>query len=180
LKELELTKGHKALLDDDDYETFKGFSWYADVRIYKPTGSTQVYARRSHCSRASGEHKHWTTLLHREIMIPPAGLEIDHINGDTLDCRRENMRLATKSQNQANKRMALTGTGKTGKRQSKYKGVCRSATNSNVWRAQAKSGGMQWEEHFSSEEEAARAYDRAAIRLHGEFARTNFPRSNYK
>jgi hypothetical protein len=177
VKELTLTKGYVALLDDEDYEKFKGFSWYADDRPYK-TGSKQVYARRSHCSRATGEHKHWTTLLHREIMNAPPRKPIDHINGNSLDCRKENMRFATPSQNQANKPPHLVGKGKDGVRQSKYKGVCLTSTGLK-WRAQVHRGGMRVARAFKTEEEAARWYDRNAIAIHGDFARTNFPRSDY-
>ena len=82
---------------------------------------------------------------------------MDHENGNGLDNRRENLRLATHSQNQRNRRRT---------RDKVYKGTRR---NGKKWVAHIVLG------TFASEEEAARAYDHAATLLYGEFARLNFP-----
>jgi hypothetical protein len=113
--------------------------------------------------------------MHREI-VGGDSPHIDHINGDGLDNRDENLRPCTVSQNIANSR-----GDKIGKKWSKYKGV--------VFRPEVKGdkGGKQWKVRigfqntvvhigsFSTEEEAARAYDRKAVELFGEFAHVNFP-----
>lgn len=109
--------------------------------------------------------------MHREIAMPDPALQVDHVNGDTLDNRRENLRCATKDQNQQNRR-------KTGRASSQWKGVWRHHQN-ETWCAEIKVNkekiGLG---SFKSEEAAARAYDAAARRWFGEFARLNFPRAN--
>lgn len=103
-------------------------------------------------------------LMHRVILSPERGQHIDHANGDGLDNRRHNLRFCNHSQNQANR--APQGGA------SKYKGVCRSGSK---WLAGIKVSGIR--HHlgvFEIEEDAARAYDRAAIDSFGQFARTNF------
>ncbi len=102
-------------------------------------------------------------LLHRAILNAPVDMQVDHINGDPLDNRRENLRLATPSQNSANYKTR------------EYKGVRRR------WRkysARVQHGGeVKHLGMFSTAEEAARAYDRAAFEIWGEYARLNFPHS---
>jgi hypothetical protein len=106
--------------------------------------------------------------LHRAIINAPKGLYVDHINGDTLDNRRANLRIATNSQNQANRIRLKSGTS------SRYRGVTWNKA-SQKWQAGIKCNlksthlGL-----FESEEEAARAYDRAAREMFGSFARPNF------
>lgn len=107
------------------------------------------------------------TYLHRFIVgetNPKA--HVDHENGNTLDCRRSNLRVATPTQNNANRSKKKTpGT-------SRYKGV---DFHAGKWRARVKVNGVQRSlGHFSTAEAAARAYDEAARQTHGAFARCNF------
>jgi hypothetical protein len=99
---------------------------------------------------------------------------VDHINGDTLDYRRDNLRVATHEQNcwNSRKRTHRTKDALT----SSFKGVAWDAS-SGKWRVQLRAGkGVRVHVGcFADEQEAARAYDTAAIQHHGEFARLNFP-----
>ncbi len=99
-------------------------------------------------------------------------MHVDHINGLTLDNRRANLRIATPSQNARNKRIHR------GKKASKYKGVylC-PRLKKPKWTARIYIEGRHYTFNgFATETEAAIAYDEAAIRLFGEFARLNFGR----
>lgn len=103
------------------------------------------------------------SYLHREIMKPPPELVVDHINGNGLDNRKKNLRICTQAQNVRN-RAPIKG---------RYKGV--SSRGGGVWRARITvDGRMIYLGDHLSEIAAAKAYDQAAIRFHGEFARLNF------
>ena len=139
------------ILDDDVYESLIG----VNVNAHKTSG--HVYLTRG----STG------TPIHREIAKTPDGLYTDHINGDTQDNRRCNLRVCTNSQNQMNK-----GKNKTLK--NKYKGV--EKFTDTCWRAQITPNGKRVHiGSFRTEEDAARAYDRKAKLYYGEFARLNFP-----
>lgn len=103
-----------------------------------------------------------TVALHREIMKPPAGMVIDHINGNPLDNRRENLRICEHRQNLWNGRPHRDGS-------SKYRGVCWSK-DKRKWRAQIQGKPLGF---FASEDDAAKAYNAAAVVKFGEFVRLN-------
>lgn len=109
------------------------------------------------------------TLLHRLILNAPDDMEVDHINGDTTDNRRENLRLATRSQNCKNIRQRHIET-----RASKFKGVtfCK---QTQKWRASI-SDGKKYRQlgRFATEVEAAYHYDQASLEYKGEFGFRNF------
>lgn len=106
-------------------------------------------------------------LMHRLVMGFPSGRQVDHINGDGLDNRRSNLRLASMSQQQMNR--TATGWGRSG-----YKGVTfHGATG--LWMARCTKDGKCQTVYRKSVEEAAKAYDQLARQTFGEFARLNFP-----
>lgn len=103
--------------------------------------------------------------MHRLILSAPKNLEVDHKNGNTLDNRRSNLRLCTRSQNAANIPTNRAKSGLRGVYFSKQK---------NKWKATITEGGR--EKHlgyFLDKESAARAYDKAAEESFGDFARLN-------
>jgi hypothetical protein len=110
--------------------------------------------------------------LQREIMNQPKGFVIDHKNCDSLDNRRANLRLATHSQNAQN-------VPKRGNTSSRFIGVCFNKRYKKWYAFIGYEGKKIWLGSFDNEIDAARAYDRAAIKYYGEFARLNFPREDY-
>lgn len=147
------TPGYVALIDLEDLGRVRQYSWHADITPWGPYARAYTPARK--------------VSLHRFIMGTPKGVQIDHRNGDGLDCRKENLRPATQTQNNGNRKKGKRGT-------SSYKGV--RLRSYGRWQAKIKCNGVQRSlGHFSDEESAARAYDAAAVEVFGEFARLNFP-----
>jgi len=108
--------------------------------------------------------------MHREVIHPPDHLFVDHINHNGLDNRKANIRPATHSQNNFNRIISTRGD-----LSSKYKGV---AWNKSKKKWQARIGIYGKRKHighFKDEIQAAKAYDKAAKKYHGEFASLNFP-----
>jgi len=162
--EIQLTHGKVALVDDVFADQVSGYRWYLDV-----AGSNRFYARRNYY-RVNG--KHFQERMHRLIMSLYLGRdlasseEIDHINNNGLDNRVENLRIVTRRQNNANQRP------QTRTKSSQYKGVC--LLKNRRWQAQIKVNGKPiWLGSFRDEKNAARAYNRAALRHFGEFACLN-------
>jgi hypothetical protein len=154
-----LTKGKFALVDETDFAKYGHLTWTVLV-----TSSTcYAYCRRLECG------KNRCYYLHRVIMDAPSGVDVDHVNGDGLDCRKSNMRLCSHKENLRNQRK------RRGNYTSEYKGVSWDQSR-NAWIAQFKADDdVRHIGRFESEDEAARAYDRTAIEHYGEFARLNFP-----
>lgn len=149
-KLIPLTKGLHAIVDDEDYEWLAQWAWYA-------LNGHNVYAAR--CAQRKA------ILMHRVLLQAPNDMLVDHINGNPLDNRRANLRLCTHAENMRNS-ASRTGA-------SQFKGVWKS--RGKVWRACIKLHGKSIHlGSFTTEEAAALAYDEAAIRLHGQFAKTNF------
>lgn len=107
--------------------------------------------------------------LHRMLLPLPAGLVVDHINGDRADCRRSNLRPASPAQHRQNRR-------KSKGKSSAYKGVTFDR-QAGKWKAQIGGGGKKNQHlgHYSQELTAALAYDSAARRLFGAYAAVNYP-----
>ncbi len=145
------------LLDDDDADIVSKHKLWS-VQVGRKNGVHKVYAQ----AWINGK----SIYVHR-LLIGKSGLEVDHVNGNGLDCRRINLRVASRSQNGANK-AALGGS-------SKYKGVCRANTVSPRWRAWIMVDKVsKYLGSFRSEIDAAIAYDTAAKSAFGCFAHLNF------
>lgn len=149
MRRIKLTNSNKvALIDDKDYELVSKLKWRLHGR------GVNLYARTS----LDGKKP----MMHRLILNPPSGMDVDHINHNGLNNRRYNIRICTRTQNQANS--------KPRKGTSKYKGVLWSNTEKK-WRAfiRINSKGRTIG-RFDSELEATKAYKKAAIECFGEFA----------
>jgi len=152
---IQLTQGKVATVDVSDFEHLNRFKWHA-VR----SKSTDVfYAKRTLPSGESGE-----TLMHREILAVPKGVDIDHKDGDGLNNRRSNLRIATKQQN-------IWNRGPQRNTSSGYKGVTWHKA-SKRWRANLTiDKKLRHLGTFKEKEEAIKVYEAAAEKLQGEFMR---------
>jgi len=145
---------------------------YVHTNIPHPEGGFRTGRLKKDGSR--GRTKRQVTLaLHRFIMNTQKGTMIDHINRNCQDNRKSNLRMCSNSQNQQNKRKGKNNT-------SGYKGV--TLQNNNLprpWMAQIEQKTSEGRKHIylghhATPEEAAKAYDKGAKELHGEFAYLNF------
>jgi hypothetical protein len=157
MKEITLTKGYRAIVDDDDYEWLSQFKWHAAIR------KSKVYAARS-VSPSNGLRS--MVYMHRAI-IGMNDVEVDHRDADGLNNARKNLRTATRAQNNHN-RLKIGGT-------SQYKGVSHSYRGDRWYAHIHADNKTMFLGSFATEIEAAKAYDAMAIKIQGVFARPNFP-----
>ena len=136
------------MVDDEDFDRLSKISWTVRVK---------------HLESKNGRTK--TIYMPRLIMNAPKGMQVDHINGNTLDNRKSNLRICTGSQNIRNR----------GPKPGKYKGVyLRKDRIKKRWRARIEIDKKRIElGHFTTAEEAAIVYNKAAEKYHKEFAYIN-------
>lgn len=167
MKEITLTRGYVALVDDEDYESLSAHKWSASVCM-KNDGIRTVYARRY---VMAGKRRQRIIHMHREILKAPHGYHVDHVDGDGINNVRSNLRLANNQENGMNRRKSETIAGK--KATSRFKGVSW-RKHERRWVAKIKHDGKQTTlGYFKSEEDAAMAYNAAATEFFGEYANTN-------
>lgn len=158
MKELTTSNGIKFLVDDSDAELISGCTWGAYRRK-----DGKCYVQRY----AWINGRQTTELLHRVLLNPGKGVMIDHVNHDTLDNRRSNLRICNNRQNQWNQKKHRDS-------KSKYRGICWHR-DYEMWMARISGpNGRITIGFFEDEIEAARAYDSFATSLYGEFAHLNF------
>jgi hypothetical protein len=149
-KSIPLSQGKFALVDDEDFEYLNQWKWHCH----------HGYAERS-------DHGFTPVRMHREIIHTPTGWYTDHVNGNPLDNRKINLRACTASENQHNSKLNKDNT-------SGYKGVYFN-NKQNKWYAKIRvNGKLSHLGYFNNPIDAAHAYDIAAVRLFGRFAKTNY------
>jgi hypothetical protein len=161
-RRIHLDQGFWALVDPRDYYRLARFKWSV-------TGDGEnLYAARILKETAAGRIQ--TIYMHREIMNAPKGLLVDHENGTGFDNRRANLRFATHAQNACNRAKRKNAL-------SKYFGVTYDKKR-HKWLTNLKHHGKTiYLGRYENEIDAARAYDAAAKKYHGEFARLNLTKA---
>jgi hypothetical protein len=144
-----LTRNLQAIVDAEDYEWLNQYKWHARV-----SADGMIYAKRQ--VRGHGVY------MHRLIMQPPQGMVVDHINGNSLDNRRCNLRIVPPEVNSQNRR-------KRAGARSRFVGVY---PRGDKWEAYVR---HKYVGRFDDEVTAAKARDRAALKIYGEHAWLNFP-----
>jgi len=186
---LSLRKTNKyALVDSKDYELVKNFKWYlletanlqyaiATIRcingvFIKPLTYKEIALRRKKTINRwnnisiypDGSKKR--ILIHRLIMNPPKGMEIDHKNGNGLDNRRSNLRICTREENGRHRKLSILNT-------SGYHGVhyCKDSKRRKRWMASIRINKKKtYLGRYYTKEEAAEVYKHASLKYHKEFS----------
>ena len=173
MKKIPLTQGKVALVDDEDFDELSKWKWQASPARRADGTIRTWYAARS---IRAGDRKRWVGM-HRQILgVDDPRVDIDHSDGDGLNNQRSNIRRATRQENLRNQR-------KSSGCSSQYKGVYNHRVGKKRWQAMINDGpvgktGVARRRslgYFSSESDAARAYDKAASESFGEFALLNLP-----
>jgi len=157
MKEILLGQGKYTIVDGGWFEELNQWKWYVSSNGYVIRNAKMVNGKR-------GPQIH----MHRIILNTPEGMQTDHINGNRLDNRKTNLRVCTNSENLANQRPIRGGS-------SKFKGVTWH-NRDKMWMSYIRKDHKRIHlGYFNNEAHAAEAYDRAAMKLFGEFSRLNFP-----
>jgi len=161
-RRIPLSRGKFAIVDPEDYSELIKYKWQAEKN------RSIFYARRKWRCRKTG--KALSVSMHREIMNAPGNLVVDHINFNGLDNRKANLRIATHRQNVCHRRKLDKSSRSRHKGAYWEKGLKR-------WRASIQINGKRiYLGIFKEEIQAAKAYDNAAKKYHGDFAALNFPK----
>jgi len=156
MREISLTQGKVALVDDEDYEFLNQWKWRHDGNGNRKTG----YAMRS-LPRTLG--KQTNISMHRFLLKASTGYEVDHANHEGLDNRRINLRLCLRQENACNRSGQKNNV-------SGFKGVS-FHRGTGKWRAVIHHKGKQYNlGHYTTKEDAAKAYNEGAKKYHKEFA----------
>lgn len=160
MKEISLSKGKIAIVDDEDYERISQWRWHAHFNFINNTLSA--------IRKEKDENgKHHQVFMHNEIMNVANGFEVDHINHNRLDNQKSNLRICTHHENMFNRRSQDNS-------RSQYKGVAWHKHN-KMWQANITVDRKQINlGYFKNEIDAAKAYDKAAQKYQGNFAFLNF------
>lgn len=152
MKKIQLTQDRYTIVDDSDYDLLSVFKWYYAARADYPEKGD---ARRQEDGKV--------IRMHRQLLdLTDPKIQVDHIDGDSLNNQRSNLRMCDTSQNMCNTKPYNNR---------RWKGVYK---HNNKWKALLRSNGkIVYLGLYSTPEEAAKAYDVAALEYHGEFARIN-------
>jgi hypothetical protein len=153
MKEILLTQNHVVIIDNDDYEKIKKYKW-------------RLHRAMSNLKYAIATINNKPILMHRFLLGLDPKLHTDHINGNSLDNRKKNLRICTHAENMRNRKKSKNNT-------SGFKGVWW-AKDKKRWKAEIYKNGKKI--HLGSYKDilgAARAYNKGALKYHGEFARLN-------
>ncbi len=153
------------MVDDDDYGFLSQWKWHPSM----DKASGHLYAKRNPW-KSRGETSPFK--MHRVIAKCDRGMVCDHANRNTLDNRKENLRVCTVQDNRRNSKKSEP-KGARSPRYSQYKGVRREKRSVRFLASITENGRKVSIGYFDDEKDAARAYNAAAIRLYGEFARIN-------
>ncbi len=154
-----LTRGFEALVDKEDLKLVDGYSWTAKVLRNRFGEVEKVYAKRG--EKRDGKYKE--VLMHRIILGTPEGLLTDHIDGDGLNNRRSNLRVATSLENARNQKIKRNNT-------TEFKGVTKRSFGRFQAQIRNKEGEKVYLGLFDTAEEAKDRYDSASKLYHGDFS----------
>lgn len=158
MKQIPLSNGLFALVDDDDFERLSSYKWHA-VR------SATKHRVSYYAARGGRDGEPGTVYMHRQVMRAEVGQAYDHRDRDGLNNQKSNLRPCTPPQNLANSRRP---------NKSGYKGVYWDAQKQKFLAQIQIDGRAKHLGWHRAVEDAARAYDRAALQAYGEFAALNF------
>jgi hypothetical protein len=149
-----LSRSYSVFVSEEDFERVSAYSWFVNLDVRK----------RPYACRYAGNKR---IYMHREITACPVGMVVDHINGNTLDNRRSNLRVCTQKLNMQN----CVPWSRSG-----YRGV---SLIKNTKRYRVRITDLDGDElnlgSYTDVKYAAMVYDAAALMLYGDYAWLNFP-----
>jgi len=161
MKQIALTQGQVALVDDEDFERLNQYKWCAHFQPNRANGGSFNAVRNG---KVDG--KFFTVLMHREIVNAPNNKQVDHKDRDSLNNQKSNLRLADHSQNGMNRGLHKNNS-------SGYKGVYFRKDRDRFMARIKKNGRVISLGCYQTAAEAAHKYNEAAVELFGEFAVAN-------